>query len=256
MQYRAVIGSAPMWAAQRSTASFPNRHDALFMDLGDALAGIPSPKVLSFGCSKGFEPLDLARLISGAQVLGCDVDEKALAEARERCEPAITIFASSAGSLAEHGLYDAVVAMSVVTRYPSIQDKDDISAIYPFSAFEGAVESIASQITRGGVFLLYNACYAFEQTRAAQEFEPVASLRHKNNGWIDKYDRSGLRLTKAEGEQNGQRIPIHTWRTQLWEEAHRDENWAVFENSPYFQTAIRPKIAVPDLQTVMWRKVI
>lgn len=141
-----------MWAAQRSTASLPTRHDNIFLDLADALNNIPAPKVLSFGCSKGFEPLDLARLIPNATVLGCDVEPKALIEAKGRCEQAgIRIFESNAETLREFGPYDAITAMNVLTRYPTVQDRDDISGIYPFSAFDQVVHSIVDQIKPGGL---------------------------------------------------------------------------------------------------------
>lgn len=101
-----------MLGAQTSTASFAGRHEPLFADLGDALAEHACPHVLSFGCSAGWEPLDLARHLPRAAVLGCDVNEAVLREARARCPAEIEIFASTAEQLREHGPFDAITALT------------------------------------------------------------------------------------------------------------------------------------------------
>ncbi|HEU5107026.1 MAG TPA: class I SAM-dependent methyltransferase, partial [Micromonosporaceae bacterium] len=195
-----------MWAAQISTASFAARHVDIVLDLADALAesGIARPRVLSFGCSKGFEPLDLAHAIPGAEVLGCDVCPDALAEAVERTAPAgIRIFASTPADIAAHGPYDAVVALNVLTRYPAIRGRDDISPVYPFADFDFSATRLADSLNPGGILAVYNACYLFEQTAAAAAFRPVPARRHARNGWMEKHDRSGTRLTTVVGEFEG-----------------------------------------------------
>src|SRR4051794_5262716 len=118
-----MVMNSTVWTAQVSTASFSTRHDYVFGELRDCLErhGFVQPRVLSFGCARGHEPLDLKRIIPGAKVLGCDVNQSALAEADNRCRSEdITIFASSPAALSEQGPYHAVVAMNVLTRYPEI----------------------------------------------------------------------------------------------------------------------------------------
>jgi hypothetical protein len=247
-----------MWAAQVSTASFSARHVDIVLDLADALAGsgISHPRVLSFGCSKGFEPLDLARAMPSAEVLGCDVSPDALAEATQRCGPAgIRIFESTPANLARYGPYDAAVALNVLNRYPAIRGVDDISAVYPFAEYNFSVGHLSDNLNPGGILAIYNSCYLFEQAGAAAAFRPVAPRRHTRNGWTEKHDRSGTRLTSVTGEFEGRCYPVHEWRTVLNREAHRFEDRSVFERLPYQHTPVRPYAIEPDLTTVFWRKV-
>lgn len=103
--------------------------------------------------------------------------------------------------------------------------------------------------------MLYNSCYLFEQSSVAGSFRPVEVKRHKRNGWTEKYDRSGLRLTVAEGEFEGQRYSLPEWRETLNREAYRYKDKTIFEKLPYYHRLIRPELVTPDFATVMWRKV-
>lgn len=213
------------------------------------------PRVLSFGCAKGFEPLDLKRIISGATVLGCDVSKSAIVEARRRCQTeGIPIFISSPETLAENGPYHAIVAMNVLTRYPEIQNKENISEIYPFEQFQSAVSAITGSIVLGGFFVLYNSPYCFEQTDAARQFKAVPPQEPFGNGWIEKYDRFGDRITSALAEFEGQHYTIPEWRAALNRAAHRLNDWTIFERLPYQHSMLRTQLSKPDLKTVIWQR--
>ena len=131
------------------------------------------------------------------------------------------IFESTPASLAAHGPYDAVVALNVLTRYPAIRGRDDITPVYPFADFDFSACRLAENLNPGGILAIYNACYLFEQTGAATAFQPVPGRRHARNGWMEKHDRTGTRLTTVVGEFEGRSYPVHEWRTAVNRGAHR-----------------------------------
>ncbi len=252
---RAKIKSS--WRAQKSVVSFSGRHDFLFKDIAKALdfLGIIKPRILSFGCSGGFEPVDLKRHVPQATVLGCDVDRAALDEAANRCEPlGIEIFESSADAITERGPFDVVTILNVLTNYPQIRYQEDISKIYPFERFNKTIRHISTTVLPGGFVALYNSCYLFEQTRAAPNFLKMKKFHSKPNGWTDKYDSSGKRVAFAEYSYEGKIVDPLDWAK------------AVKENPKRFGTSFSPELLdhrlisapgatpAPDLETIMWRR--
>lgn len=246
-----------MKTIQSSTASFSTRHDDLFQDLADALSrrGADRPKILSFGCSEGFEPLDLQRLVPVAEIFGCDVNQRVLAKAHERCDPAgITIFESDAGAIARHGPYDAIVCMNVLVRYPEIQGHDDITGIYPFAEFEETAGALLEQLAPGGFFVLFNSCYLMEDMATTADLSPVAPARHRRNGWIEKYDRTGRRLTQSFGEIDGQWLPVVEWRRAIQIAGKGMTDRTPFKTLPYRHDRVEGIAADFDDETSIWMK--
>lgn len=246
------------WRTQKSTATFAGRSDYAFAELARCLAesGRTRPRVLSFGCSQGFEPLDLKRLIAGAEVLGCDVNAKALADSAKRCEPeGITIFESTPEALASHGPYDAITVMNVLTRYPDSMDRPDIADLYPFEAFERTAAALVGALAPGGFLLLFNASYPVELAAAAGELEPVATPAFPANGWLEKYGRDSRRLTTVRGEFDGRLLPVSEWRAALTRESARLTDWRIFDIWPYRHEPVDPSAALPDLKTILWRRI-
>lgn len=161
---------------QLSTASFDNRYSAIFTALDRAL-NMPTPRVLSWGCSDGFEPNDLAtKHFHNGHIVGCDIDGEALRIAR-MCNlyPArVTITASTPESLNEFQPFDAVTAMAVLCRWPDTREMEDISAFYPFEKFAEAIDYLVSLIRPGGLLCVYNANYLVSETPAMQYLEEVS----------------------------------------------------------------------------------
>ncbi len=244
------------WQAQASTVTRSGRHEVLFADLALILKdlGISRPRVLSFGCSTGFEPLDLKRQIPGAKVYGCDINDKALAEAKNRCAAEnITIIKSEPGALAKLGTFDVITVMSVLTSYPAIQDRPDISKIYPFKLFDSLLSSITSMIAPGGFLVLYNSCYLFEQSTSAPNFVAQPSVKNRMNGWSDKYDKSGKRLTDVFGTHQGRSYPASEWRKLLANDPNRVKDLEADLMDYEFRTV--PGAGVqPNTYTVFWRR--
>jgi SAM-dependent methyltransferase len=253
---RTLPGSVPPadpWHAQVSTVSTPGRHRDLIADVACALADIPEPVVLSFGCSSGFELLDLRAALPKARILGCDVDVGVLDVARATCDPlGIAIFSSTPKSVAAFGPFDAVCAFNVFLRYPDISGQDEIAHIYRFEEFDRQIGEVCRAIRPGGILALYNACYAFSETTQASQFEALPTGRQPHNGWVDRYDRAGRRTTRAGIVHEGRRYTVTEWHERLLA-LNSAEEWQKREITPCEHIRLRGG-APPDLKTTMWRK--
>ncbi|PJI89812.1 hypothetical protein BDW16_3132 [Sphingomonas koreensis] len=77
--------------------------------------------------------------------------------------------ASSNAAIAEHGPYDAIFCMAVLTLRPrEVEDRDvrNIAAFYPFAHFAQALRLLAAQLARGGVLVVEQAHYRAEDALA------------------------------------------------------------------------------------------
>ena len=86
-------------------------------------AGNRPAKILSFGSSTGKEAVTLARrYFPRSQIVGVDIDEATLNEARATCanySSRVTFFNGKEQPLSAHGTYDVIFANSVLTLYAS-----------------------------------------------------------------------------------------------------------------------------------------
>jgi SAM-dependent methyltransferase len=186
---------------QVSTASFDDRYRGIFQAL-DRTLGLPTPKILSFGCSDGFEPNDLAsKHFHHGNIIGCDVDVDALRIARmHNLFPSrVEIIESTPARLQERAPFDAIVAMAVLCRWPDTRELDDIGGLYPFEKFAESIAELVSLLRPGGVLCVYNANYSVLDTASASGLEVVAlpELLPRTQP-VKLFDNSGRTAPKQE----------------------------------------------------------
>lgn len=162
-------------AHQLSTAPYQNCHSSIFKALNYALNN-PCPKILSFGCSDGYEPNDLAtKYFDHGHIIGCDIDQEALriAEMHNRFPSRVHFVSSDLEILRKIGPFDAVIAMSVLCRWPEASKLDDLSQLYPFEKFSTLIADFYSLLRPGGILCVYDANYSVMHTSLASHFEIV-----------------------------------------------------------------------------------
>ena len=191
-------------SAQHLTNTAPNRYPDVFRTLRARVEQVRSSdlgqgdlRILSFGCSVGFEMKTLRAYFPDASIFGCDTSLEALHRARRnlREDPGI-VFVSSPQAVDAFGPFDIVLAMSVLCQFPASTGVDNLTSLFPFRTFAMLSANLARNLRPGGHFCLVNANYLFSALDEAAQFRPLRSPLIHSNGFVDKFAADGRRLTK------------------------------------------------------------
>ena len=214
-------------AAQQQLSTFtrPARHLQLLRNLKEHVVrlGLPADfSILSYGCSEGFECLDIRSVFPDAMIFGCDINESALECARERCPADITLFFSNDANLRLHGPYDVVVAFNVFCYYPETAGLDEIAGLYPIQMMVEGLHKLYEQLNPEGILGIYNSPYFIETTTLAPLLSALPNKEETDNGWIEKCDAAGRRLTDARFTFEGRSYSRSEWTAALRTPALKD----------------------------------
>jgi hypothetical protein len=196
------------WAVQESTWTANNRYPGIFRTVQGRVAQTKGPelggaslKILSFGCSSGNEISTLRSYFPEATIYGCDVNEAVLHQASQALmlDEAV-LFRSTPENIRRNGPYDLVFAMSVLCRFPESRSPDllNLSKFYSFNKFADGVGELTENLSEGGIICLYNLNYSFGDLAISKNFRQITSALIPANGFVDKFDRQGGRLSWCE----------------------------------------------------------
>jgi hypothetical protein len=186
---------------QVSNTTRLNRYPHVFATVALAASAMALPRILSYGCSSGEEPHTLAsNYFPEAQIIGLDVSEDALAQARSlnAREKRVTIDRSNRETLSSHGPYDVIFAMSVLCRWPESRRMDDIAEFFPFARFVDQIAMLDAVLTPGGLLVIYNANYEFLDTPVSTGYDVIVSPRIRTSGQVKKFRPDGRAATPAQ----------------------------------------------------------
>ncbi|MEM6489304.1 MAG: class I SAM-dependent methyltransferase [Pseudomonadota bacterium] len=201
---------------QQSTATLFNRYAEVFRVLrasvemahGPSLRGADL-RILSFGCSTGAEMLTARAYFPDATILGCDVDETALGVAAEALEEdGGRVFASDAATIAALAPFDIVLANAVLCVHPLKREIEDLTPMFPHSRFHETVGTLVGALAPTAWLMLCNAAYDLRSVPEAAGLRPIASPLIEANGFVERFDRTGRRLTVVT-KHHGQRRYDH-----------------------------------------------
>ena len=133
-------------------------------------------RILSFGCSIGFEMKTLRAYFPDASIFGCDTSIEALGAAQRnlREDPGI-VFYSTPQAIDAFGPFDIILAMSVLCQFPANSQVDNLDFAVPVPLVRDAVHQPGPRNLRpGGLFCLVNANYLFSALEVAPGFRPSA----------------------------------------------------------------------------------
>lgn len=156
-----------------------NRYPELFDALAIRLAEVARPRLLSFGCSDGSEVRTLRRWFPTADIVGIDVNARAIDLARRALlrMPDAHVRYEQAGSTDNFpdGYFDAILAMAVF-RHGELEAAwpPDCRAILPFSRFDAGVADLDKRLRTGGWLAIWNAHFRFTDTSIASRYEAFA----------------------------------------------------------------------------------
>ncbi len=195
---------------QKIITTAPNRYPGVFLTARSQICDERGPdlgagrlRILSFGCSTGTEVLTLRAYFPEAMIFGCDVDSNALRSAiKNTREDACRLFVSTPEAIAANGPYDIIFAMSVFCQYPASKRVQNLNSIYPFSLFKQLASNLVENLADEGMICIMNSNHLFRDLAVSSDFNVVRSPLIAGNGFIDKFDASGNRLTTSFGNKS------------------------------------------------------
>ena len=197
--------SAPM-ALQPFPDTFDDRYPELFAALADRLQGIESPRVLSFGCSDGAELRSLRRYLPHAELVGMDLNPRALgrAQALLAAQPDARMRYCLAGDTSDEPResFDTILALAVL-RHGELEAHRpaDCAAILPFAKVAAALADLDARLKPGGWLAVWHAHFRVRDAAATAGYA-AESLPFSENDPLDVlYGKDNARLeglTSAE----------------------------------------------------------
>lgn len=182
---------------QLTSVTASNRYPELFAaaQMNAATHG----KILSFGCSTGEECFSLQGYFPDSAIVGVDINARNIKTAiRRNTSPTIKFLYSSPEIISAEGKYDLIFCLSVLCRWEDTKFVDNCEEIYPFSKYEETVEMLAQELTVGGLMVIYNSNFRFEDTKIfASGFEIVPTPQISDSGFVYKFDINNNRLTES-----------------------------------------------------------
>jgi hypothetical protein len=183
---------------QLTSTTSHNRYPEVFAAVRDAFKGHNTTdlKILSFGCSTGEECFTLNEYFPGATIIGADINRLNLSRAAWRNRHSnIAFIYSSTENLRAHSPYHLIFCMSVLCRWEDTKDLDNCGHIYPFEKFDETVTELASLLAVGGVLVIYNSNFMFEDTETSGSFE-VIPAPVSDSGFVHKFNRHNSRVNE------------------------------------------------------------
>lgn len=243
---------------QRSNFTRPQRHLKLLRNLKRNIEkfGFPSDfSILSYGCSEGFECLDIRSVFPDARIFGCEIDTRALQVARERCPEDITLFYSDDTNLRFLGPFDVIVAFNVFCYYPKTAGLDDISGLYPIQLMEEGILKLYNLLNPEGVLGIYNSPYFIESTSSSDRLTALPNAEESPNGWIEKCDAAGRRLTDARFTFEDITYSRSEWVAALRTPAVKNRVITSDYESVQYKQVPRQGVSLPgSVHTTFWSK--
>lgn len=166
---------------------------------GRGLADSPQLRLLSFGCSTGEEAFSLRTYFPQATIVGADISDWNLEQARNRNrDEKIRFVFSNAENLRQEGPFDAIFCMAVLLRMahrmepaPSSQD------VYPIEKFDEQVQELDALLNDDGLLVICHTNYRFCDAAMFPRYQ-VVPRRYSERDLVPKYGRDNRLLAESD----------------------------------------------------------
>jgi 2-polyprenyl-3-methyl-5-hydroxy-6-metoxy-1,4-benzoquinol methylase len=181
---------------QLTSVTASNRYPELFNEIKNLVQHQKNKlSMLSFGCSTGQECFSLRSYFPDATILGVDINRSNLRKAnRQNRFENISFLFSSSDIIRRNGKYDAIFCLSVLCRWEDTKDLNNCSHVYSFDKFSETISMLADQVKAGGLLVVYNSNFNFEDTNAFQNFSIIETPTVKDSGFVHRFDSKNNRI--------------------------------------------------------------
>ena len=182
------------------------RYPQLFDALAERLAHLPSPRLLSFGCSSGAEVRALRRRMPGARITGLDLNRRMIERAVAADPDPLSTY-RIAGAPQPDERFDAVLAMAVFRHGElELQRPDSCTRYLPFARFAEGLAMLDAVLEPRGWLALYNQHFRLSDTRLAARYraedltmaEPLTLLYGPDDRRLDGVSETAALFRKLE----------------------------------------------------------
>jgi len=184
---------------QLTSTTAVNRYPELFAEVQKIFLSSRNnvePLILSFGCSTGEECFSLREYFKDAKIIGVDINNRNLRKAsRKNNDARIKFLFSSTENIEKEGKYDLIFCLSVLCRWEDTKNVTNCERIYPFQKFEASVKELSNQLLEGGLLVIYNSNFRFEDTTIFGDYEIVKTPSVEDSGFVNKFDANNNLLT-------------------------------------------------------------
>ncbi len=200
---RRLLRESPHRLFQIGGRTAPDRYPHLFAALRDSLSDIPSPEILSFGCSTGEEIVSLRTYIPAGRFAGIDINGARIGQARAKLgNVSVRLWAAASIEESGAGTFDAISCLSVLQHNVLVKDwPEDCTPYMTFGKFETAVIDLDRHLKVGGMLLLYHTSFRFADTRVADRYTPLLVTDLLVPGSNKRYDRNNRRTLEPPHER-------------------------------------------------------
>lgn len=166
---------------------------------GRGLADSPDLRLLSFGCSTGEEAFSLRRYFPQATIVGADISDWNLGQARAKNQdPRIEFVFSNAENLEAKGPYDAIFCMAVLLRMAHRMEPAPSSAdVYPIDKFDEQVGELDALLRPDGLLIVYHSNYRLCDAAIFPRYQPLPQA-YSERDLVPKYGRDNLLLAETD----------------------------------------------------------
>jgi 2-polyprenyl-3-methyl-5-hydroxy-6-metoxy-1,4-benzoquinol methylase len=183
---------------QLTSVTADNRYPELFSEVRSFLGAKENLSILSFGCSTGQECFSLQTYFPNSKITGVDINKNNLRKAnRKNRHENIKFLFSTPETIIKQGKYDIIFCLSVLCRWEDTKDLDNCAHVYAFDKFSQTVSMLADQIKTGGLMVVYNSNFRFEESESFKDFVIVPTPSVHDSGFVHKFDSNHNRIRKT-----------------------------------------------------------
>jgi 2-polyprenyl-3-methyl-5-hydroxy-6-metoxy-1,4-benzoquinol methylase len=155
-----------------------NRYPDLFKMVQSHFEYQKNVKLLSFGCATGEEAQTLAQYLPQAHIIGTDINEWCLKEAKRKYPTQLFLHSLSNGFEQEQG-FDAIFCLAVFQNPQNRHDPNRTTSAYTFSQFEKQLTELDKKLKPNGLLFIDHADFSFIETALMPRYQIANFLNNQ-----------------------------------------------------------------------------
>lgn len=157
---------------QFSNFTSENRYPDLFEMAKQHFSAFENPKLLSFGCSTGEEVATLASYLPQSTVIGVDINDWCVSEAKKKNASSSTFFYHSLSEeFKETHDFDAIFCLAVFQNPENRHDKTRQISSYLFQHFEKQLIELDQKLKINGLLFIDQTDFNFLETSLMKRYQ-------------------------------------------------------------------------------------